>query len=62
MNNFYVIQCIYISLLQITDYNMTPNLSSLSENLRVCLQESEEVPADFTQLFHSKVTIGAKND
>ena len=43
--------------LQIADYNMTPDLASLSENLRTCLQESEEVPTDYTQLFHSKVGV-----
>lgn len=42
-------------VLQISDYNMTPDVSSLSEGLRTCLQESEEVPTDFTQLFHTQV-------
>ncbi|MCL4110819.1 UNVERIFIED_CONTAM: hypothetical protein GTU68_039932, partial [Idotea baltica] len=41
---------------EISDYNLTPDLSYLSENLRVCLLESEEVPSDFVQLFHSKLT------
>ncbi|KAK3851087.1 hypothetical protein Pcinc_042235 [Petrolisthes cinctipes] len=41
---------------EISDYNMTPDVSSLAENLRTCLQESEEVPTDFTQLFHTQLT------
>ncbi|KAF2348779.1 hypothetical protein FHG87_020465, partial [Trinorchestia longiramus] len=41
---------------EISDYTMTPDIFALSENLQNCLQESEEVPADFTQLFHSKLT------
>ncbi|XP_076034643.1 intraflagellar transport 52 isoform X2 [Oratosquilla oratoria] len=40
---------------EISDYNMTPDLSSMSESLRVCLQESDEVPTDYTQLFHTKL-------
>ncbi|KAA0190401.1 hypothetical protein HAZT_HAZT002082 [Hyalella azteca] len=40
---------------EVSDYTMTPDIFGLSENLQNCLQESEEVPADFTQLFHAKV-------
>ncbi|KAB7501055.1 Intraflagellar transport protein 52-like protein [Armadillidium nasatum] len=40
---------------EISDYNLTPNFAYLSENLRVCLLESDEVPNDYTQLFHSKL-------
>ncbi|MPC84815.1 Intraflagellar transport protein 52 [Portunus trituberculatus] len=40
---------------EISDYNMTPDVACLAENLRTCLQESEEVPTDYTQLFHTQV-------
>ncbi|XP_078506627.1 intraflagellar transport protein 52 homolog isoform X2 [Lissotriton helveticus] len=36
---------------EITDYTMLPDISKLSEHLRVCLQEGEENPRDFTTLF-----------
>uniref|UniRef100_A0A8C1LWS8 Intraflagellar transport 52 homolog (Chlamydomonas) n=1 Tax=Cyprinus carpio TaxID=7962 RepID=A0A8C1LWS8_CYPCA len=36
---------------QITDYTMLPDTGSLSERLRVCLQEADENPPDFTSLF-----------
>lgn len=36
---------------QITDYTMLPDTGSLSERLRVCLQEGDENPPDFTSLF-----------
>ncbi|XP_045616151.1 intraflagellar transport protein 52 homolog [Procambarus clarkii] len=41
---------------EISDYNMTPDTASLAESLRTCLQESEEVPTDYTQLFHTQLT------
>lgn len=41
---------------EISDYNMTPDIACLAENLRTCLQESDEVPTDFHQLFHSQLT------
>ncbi|KAG0719798.1 Intraflagellar transport protein 52 [Chionoecetes opilio] len=41
---------------EISDYNMTPDVASLAENLRTCLQESDEVPTDYTQLFHTLLT------
>ncbi|KAK7081804.1 Intraflagellar transport protein 52 [Halocaridina rubra] len=41
---------------EISDYNMTPDMSSLAESLRTCLQESEEVPTDYTQLFYTHLT------
>lgn len=44
-----------IPLLQISDYNMTPDVACLAESLRTCLQESDEVPTDYTQLFHTQV-------
>lgn len=36
---------------QITDYTMLPDTATLSERLRVCLQEGDENPRDFTTLF-----------
>lgn len=36
---------------EITDYMMLPDTGSLSERLRVCLQEGDENPRDFTSLF-----------
>ncbi|XP_033934996.1 intraflagellar transport protein 52 homolog [Pseudochaenichthys georgianus] len=36
---------------EITDYTMLPDTGCLSDQLRVCLQEGEETPRDFTSLF-----------
>uniref|UniRef100_A0A3Q3NFV1 Intraflagellar transport 52 homolog (Chlamydomonas) n=1 Tax=Mastacembelus armatus TaxID=205130 RepID=A0A3Q3NFV1_9TELE len=36
---------------EITDYTMLPDTKCLSEHLRVCLQEGDENPRDFTSLF-----------
>jgi intraflagellar transport protein 52 len=33
------------------DYTYAPDVAELSEKLKSCLQESEELPRDFTQLF-----------
>lgn len=33
------------------DPQQTPDIEALSERLRSCLQDSEEIPVDFTQLF-----------
>lgn len=35
---------------EITDYTMLPDTGCLSEQLRVCLQEGDETPRDFTSL------------
>lgn len=35
----------------INDYHRTPDTAALSDNLRSCLQESSELPKDFTKLF-----------
>lgn len=37
---------------EITDYTMLPDTGCLSEQLRVCLQEGDENPLDFTSLFN----------
>ncbi|KAM3622306.1 uncharacterized protein V6R79_022985 [Siganus canaliculatus] len=36
---------------EITDYTMLPDTGCLSDQLRVCLQEGDENPKDFTSLF-----------
>ncbi|KAM9859554.1 intraflagellar transport protein 52 homolog isoform 1-T2 [Aulostomus maculatus] len=36
---------------EITDYTLLPDIGCLSEQLRVCLQEGDENPRDFTSLF-----------
>ncbi|KAK7827762.1 hypothetical protein U0070_019586, partial [Myodes glareolus] len=36
---------------EISDYTMVPDTATLSEQLRVCLQEGDENPRDFTTLF-----------
>ena len=35
--------------------NMIPNTAGLADRLRVCLQESDEVPADHTRLFDTRM-------
>uniref|UniRef100_T1JK26 ABC-type uncharacterized transport system domain-containing protein n=1 Tax=Strigamia maritima TaxID=126957 RepID=T1JK26_STRMM len=40
---------------EITDYRTTPDIAKLAENVRVCLQESDEIPTDYTKLFDSKL-------
>uniref|UniRef100_A0A8D0KBZ3 Intraflagellar transport 52 n=2 Tax=Sus scrofa TaxID=9823 RepID=A0A8D0KBZ3_PIG len=39
------------SKIMISDYMMVPDTATLSERLRVCLQEGDENPRDFTTLF-----------
>jgi len=40
---------------ELSDYNMVPDTCLLAEKLRVCLQESDEVPADHNRLFDTKM-------
>ena len=40
---------------EISDYNYLPDTASLSERLRVCVEESEDLPRDFTQLYDTKL-------
>ncbi len=40
---------------EINDYNMIPDTPMMAEKLRVCLQESDEVPSDFTRLFKTRL-------
>ena len=37
--------------LQISDYHFLPDTAVMAEKVKVCLQESEELPRDFTSLF-----------
>ncbi|KAJ0406383.1 hypothetical protein P43SY_006991 [Pythium insidiosum] len=37
----------------LSEYNRLPDTQALSERLRSCMQESEELPKDFTRLFDS---------
>ncbi|KAJ3122027.1 Intraflagellar transport protein 52 [Physocladia obscura] len=39
----------------ISDYHYLPDTAKLADNLRNCLQESEDVPKDFTTLFDVKL-------
>ncbi|KAI8894454.1 hypothetical protein BC833DRAFT_604835 [Globomyces pollinis-pini] len=39
----------------IADYHYLPDTAQLSETLRSCLQESEDLPKDFTTLFDTKL-------
>uniref|UniRef100_A0A8C0I3U9 Intraflagellar transport 52 n=1 Tax=Balaenoptera musculus TaxID=9771 RepID=A0A8C0I3U9_BALMU len=43
------------SKIMISDYTMLPDTATLSERLRVCLQEGDENPRDFTTLFDLSV-------
>ncbi|XP_006639502.1 intraflagellar transport protein 52 homolog [Lepisosteus oculatus] len=40
---------------EISDYTMLPDTGRLSERLRVCLQEGDENPRDFTSLFSTSL-------
>lgn len=40
---------------QISDYTVLPDTATLSEQLRVCLQEGDENPRDFTKLFDTSL-------
>ena len=40
---------------EISDYNMIPDTCKLADQLRVCLQESDEVPSDYTRLFDTRL-------
>ncbi|EFC50352.1 hypothetical protein NAEGRDRAFT_77715 [Naegleria gruberi] len=40
---------------EVNDYQFLPDSKSLSEKVKPCLQESEELPIDFTELFVDKM-------
>ncbi len=41
--------------MDIQEYAHVPDITALADRLRSCLQESEELPRNFTQLFNSKL-------
>ena len=40
---------------EITDYQHVPDITALADRLRSCLQESDDLPKDFTTLFNNKL-------
>lgn len=40
---------------EVNDYHYIPDTLTLSEKVRVCLQEGDEMPSDFTQCFHQSL-------
>ncbi|CAE7884228.1 IFT52, partial [Symbiodinium sp. KB8] len=40
---------------EVSDRHLLPDITSLAESLRACLQESEPLPRDFTRLFDAKL-------
>ena len=40
---------------EVADYTMVPETARMADIPRVCLQESEEIPPDYTRLFNSRV-------
>lgn len=48
---------IKITCSQVAEYATVPNIIQLSQQARVCLTESEEVPPDWTSLFQTKRNV-----
>jgi intraflagellar transport protein 52 len=40
---------------EISDYNQLPDVARLSEQLKTCLQESDDIPRDITTLFDNSL-------
>lgn len=40
---------------EISEYHHVPDITALADRLRSCLQESDELPKDFTTLFNEKL-------
>ena len=40
---------------ELSEYHHVPDITALADRLRSCLQESEELPKDFTTLFNEKL-------
>ncbi|XP_031570684.1 intraflagellar transport protein 52 homolog [Actinia tenebrosa] len=40
---------------EISDYHYIPDTSNLAERLRVCLQEGDEIPRDFSKMFDNEL-------
>lgn len=59
--SIFSVSCLFVHsnfrvlFLQISDYTMLPDIATLSERLRVCLQEGDESPRDFTTLFDMSI-------
>ena len=41
--------------MDISEYSHVPDITALADRLRSCLQESDELPKDFTTLFNDKL-------
>lgn len=39
----------------IQDYTYVPEIAELAENLKSCLEQPQEMPKDFTQLFEANL-------
>jgi intraflagellar transport protein 52 len=55
----------HAQMYQVADYHNLPNTAVLAEELRVCLQEGDEAPRDFTTLFDQdlfRLDFGAVTD
>ena len=39
----------------LSEYHHVPDITALADRLRSCLQESDELPKDFTTLFNEKL-------
>ena len=42
-------------IFQVSDYNMLPDISKIAEELKTCLQESDDIPRDITALFDNSL-------
>ena len=40
---------------ELSEYHHVPDITALADRLRSCLQESDELPKDFTTLFNEKL-------
>ena len=40
---------------QVSDYNMLPDISKIADELKTCLQESDDIPRDITALFDNSL-------
>ena len=51
-----LVRTVYIYFyFQISDYNMLPDVAKISDNLKTCLQESDDIPRDITTLFDNSL-------
>ena len=44
-----------LDAVQVADYNMQPEVSLVAEDVKACLQETDEVPRDITSLFDNSL-------